>query len=162
VRATLMMVFVAAGFAGALSLAAQPDDPAEFPKEFRTFAHVKTVLIGPQSPYAATDAGFHHIYANPQAVEGYKTGKFPDGSILVYDLLEAKESPANTTEGATRRIDVMVKESARYAATGGWHFMSFAGGDPAAHKLTVEQQGKCAACHAQRKDHDSVFSQFRK
>jgi hypothetical protein len=55
-----------------------------------------------------------------------------------------------------------VKESARYAATGGWHFMSFAGGDPAAHKLTVEQQGKCAACHAQRKDHDSVFSQFRK
>src|SRR3954471_20777299 len=111
-----MMLLAAACFADTLSMPAQPDDPAEFPSDFRTFAHVKTMLIGPQSP---TDGGFHHIYANPKAVEGYKTGKFPDGSILVYDLLEAKESPGYTNEGATRRIDVMVKQSERYSATGG-------------------------------------------
>lgn len=161
-KAIYRMLFAAAGIAAALSVGAQADDPTEFPKDFRTFAHVKTVLIGPQSPYFSTDGGFHHIYANTKAIEGYRTGKFPDGSILVYDLLEAKESPASTTEGATRRIDVMVKETSRYAATGGWHFMSFPNGNPAAPRLTVDQQAKCAACHAKRQDHDSVFSEFRR
>jgi hypothetical protein len=144
------------------SLLAQLDDAPPFPKEFRTWAHVKSVLVGPQSAAFATEGGIHHIYANEKALQGYETGKFPDGSMIVYDLLETKEVAGNTIEGTTRRVDVMVKQSELYRTTAGWRYMSFPGGNPADGKLTAERQAACAACHAKRNDHDSVFSEFRK
>ena len=144
------------------ALTAQVDETPSFPKEFRKWAHVKSVLVGPQSPAFATEGGIHHIYANDKALEGYDSGKFPDGSVIVYDLLETKEVAGNTIEGQTRRVDVMVKLSERYASTGGWEFMSFAGNDQINGKLTASRQATCAGCHAHRKDHDSVFSEFRK
>jgi hypothetical protein len=162
VKKAMPILIATAAFAGGLSLWAQLDDAAPFPTEFREWAQVKTVLVGPQSAFFVTEGGFHHIYANPKALEGYKTGRFPDGSVIVYDLLETKEIAGNTIEGPTRRIDVMMKQSDLYRATGGWEFMSFPGGDPAHGSLTVERQAACAACHGKQKDHDSVFSEFRK
>jgi hypothetical protein len=159
----ILLVFSAATvFAGGYSRIAQLGDTSPFPKDFREWAHVKSVLVGPQSSAFATEGGIHHIYANQKALEGYKTGRFPNGSVVVYDLLETKEIAGSTVEGATRRVDIMVKRSELYSTTGGWEFMSFPGGDPTAGKLTVERQAACAACHAQRKDHDLVFSEFRK
>ncbi len=148
--------------AGGFSVVAQLHDTSAFPKEFRKWAHVKSVLVGPQSAAFATEGGIHHIYANPKALEGYETGKFPDGSVIVYDLLETREADGNTIEGPTRRIDVMTKQSELYGATGGWEYMSFPGGNPADGKLTAERQASCAACHTKRKDNDSVYSEFRK
>ena len=158
----MILLLAAAVFYGGSFLRAQLDDAAPFPREFRKWAHVKSVLVGPQSAAFATEGGIHHIYANQKALEGYETGKFPDGSMIVYDLLETKEVAGNTIEGHTRRIDVMVKESERSRATAGWKFMSFPGGNPADGKLSAERQAACAACHAKRNDHDSVFSEFRK
>jgi len=151
-----------AGLACSFSLWAHIDDTAPFPKEFRKWAHVKTVLVGPESAAYATERGIHHIYANEKALEGYDTGKFPDGSVIVYDLLETKEIAGNTIEGPTRRIDVMVKHSQSYRTTGGWEFMSFPGGNQSDGKLAPERRTACYTCHAQRKDHDFVFSEFRK
>jgi len=162
VKRTMLMLLTTAVFAGSFSLWAQVDDTVPFPKEFRKWAHVKSVLVGPQSNSFATEGGIHHIYANAKALEGYDTGKFPDGSVIVYDLLETKEMGGNTIEGATRRIDVIVKQSERYRATGGWEFMSFPKGDPTGGKITVERKAACFACHSRRKDHDFVFSEFRR
>jgi Cytochrome P460 len=162
VKKSMLMLLATAVFAGGSSLWAQHDDTAPFPKEFRKWAHVKSVLVGPQSAAFATEGGIHHIYANEKALEGYTTGKFPDGSVIVYDLLETKEVAGNTIEGPTRRVDVMVKQSELYRTTGGWEYASFPGGDPTAGKLTAERHAACAACHANRKDHDFVFSEFRK
>ena len=161
-KSSLMLLVEFAIFAVSFSVFTLADDNVPFPKDFRKWAHVKSVLVGPQSPAFATEGGFHHIYANEKALEGYDTGKFPDGSVLVYDLLETKETAGNTLEGPTRRVDVMVKSSERYRATGGWDFASFPGGNPADGKLTAERKASCAACHANRKDHDFVFSEFRK
>jgi hypothetical protein len=158
----MLMLFVTSVFAGSFSLWAQLDDAVSFPREFRKWAHVKSVLVGPQSAAFATEGGIHHIYANDKALEGYNTGKFSDGSVIVYDLLEIKEIAGNTIEGPTRRVDVMVKQSERYRTTGGWNFASFPGGNQAEGKITPERKASCAACHAQRKDHDFVFSEFRK
>ena len=160
-KAALMLVAPLV-FAASFSLWAQLDDQVPFPMEFRRWAHVKSVLVGPQSAAFATEGGIHHIYANEKAVQGYETGKFPDGSVIVYDLLETKEVAGNTVEGATRRVDVMVKQSDLYRATDGWQFMSFPGGNQAGGKLTVERHATCIGCHAKRKDHDFVFSEFRK
>ena len=143
------------------ALAAQVAETAPFPKEFRRWAHVKSVLVGPQSAAFATEGGIHHIYANDKALEGYDSGKFPDGSVIVYDLLETKEVAGNTLEGQTRRVDVMIKQGERYASTGGWEFMSFSGNNQTDGKLTDARQATCAGCHSHKKDHDSVFSDFR-
>jgi len=161
-KTSMLMLLATAVSAGGLSLWVQLDDIAPFPKEFRKWAHVKSVVVGPKSAAFATEGGIHHIYANEKALEGYKTGKFPDGAEIVYDLLETKEIEGNTVEGATRRVDVMVKQSELYRTTGGWEFMSFPGGNPTNRNLTAERQAACAACHANRKDHDFVFSEFRK
>jgi hypothetical protein len=144
------------------ALTAQVDETPSFPKEFRKWAHVKSLLVGPQSSAFATEGGIHHIYANDKALEGYGSGKFPDGSVIVYDLLETKEVAGNTIEGQTRRVDVMIKQSERYASTGGWGFMSFSRNDQTNGNLTAARQATCADCHIHRKDHDFVFSEFRK
>src|SRR5262249_11920751 len=119
-------VFLApALFAYSFSLWAQLDDTGSFPKEFRKWAHVTSVVVGPLSAVFPTEGGIQHIYANDKALVGYESGKFPDGSIIVYDLLETKEIAGNTIEGPTRRVDVMVKQNERDSSTGGWQFMSF-------------------------------------
>ncbi len=161
-KKAMVLLLATAMPVGSFSLPAQLDDTEPFPKEFRKWAHVKSVLVGPQSAAYATEGGIHHIYANEKALEGYKTSNFPDGSVIVYDLLETREIAGNTIEGPTRRIDVMVKQGELYRTTGGWAFMRFPGGNPIDGKLTADRQAACAACHAKRKDHNFVFSEFRK
>src|SRR5262245_44936025 len=91
--------------------AGPPDDAPRLP-DYRGWTHVKSVLIGPKSAAFATEGGIHHIYANEKALEGLRTGRFPDGSTLIYDLLEVKEGDGVTSEGSRRRLDVMVKDDA--------------------------------------------------
>lgn len=148
----LILGGAASGWAGAAAI--------PFPSDYREWAHVKSVLIGPGHAAFATDGGLHHIYANRPALEGYRAGRFADGSVIVYDLLEVKEAGGATFEGAQRRVDVMVKDSRRYPATGGWGFARF-GPDRHEIPLTTEAQAACAACHAKRRDRDFVFSEFR-
>ncbi len=127
-----------------------------FPADYRFWAHVKSALVGPQSDAFSTEAGIHHIYANGTALEGYRTGDFPDGSILVYDLLETLAVRGNVIEGRQRRVDVMVKDE-RYASTGGWGFSTFAGAD----RKPQAPRADCFGCHQSCGNHDYVFSEFR-
>jgi Cytochrome P460 len=137
-------------------------DPIPYPEDYRTWAHVKTVLVGPQSSSFATEAGFHHIYANDKAMVGYRTGTFPEGSIVVYDLVETKEVAGNTIEGPQRRFDMMFKDRARSRDASGWRFARFKDGNRTDGTLAPEAEARCLACHSKNKEHDSVFSQFRK
>ena len=161
-RKVILMLSSLAVLIVGFALSAQTDEAPSFPKDFRKWAHVKSVLVGPRSAAFATEGGIHHIYANEKALQGYESGNFPDGSVIVYDLLETKEVGGNTIEGQTRRVDVMVKQSEQYASTGGWEFMSFSGNDQSNGKLTPARQATCTGCHAHKKDRDSVFSEFRK
>jgi hypothetical protein len=145
-----------------LSLWARTNDAVPYPAGYRQWAHVSSALIGPQSPSFESSGGIHHIYANEKAMEGYRTGRFPDGSVLVADFLETRENAGVTTEGPRRRIDVMMKDSKRYAATGGWGFEQFRGDSQTDRMVTAEIAAKCFACHAKQKERDSVFSVFRK
>ena len=160
-RKAILMLAPIAVLIVSFRLPAQTPETSSFPKEFRRWVHVKSVLVGPQSAAYATEGGIHHIYANNKAMQGYDSGKFPDGSVIVYDLLKTAEVAGNAIEGQTRRVDVMVKQSERYGATGGWEFMSFSGNDQTDGKLTPERLATCAGCHAQRKENDLVFSKFR-
>jgi hypothetical protein len=54
----------------------------------------------------------------------------------------------------------MTKDSKKFAATGGWQFRAFAGGDSA--KQVVQDPAKeCFACHEPQKKTDYVYSVWR-
>jgi hypothetical protein len=118
-------------------------------------------VIGPEFQAFATEGGIHHIYANKTALTGFKDGSFEDGSILVYDLLSLSEKGGIGTEGARRRIDVMVKDAKRFPASGGWGFGRFIGDDRERNVLTSDVK-TCYQCHEKRKTQGFVFSELRK
>ncbi|HEY3743905.1 MAG TPA: cytochrome P460 family protein [Bryobacteraceae bacterium] len=137
------------------------DEVAMYPKDFRDWANIKSAIITKAHPAFASEGGIHHIYANPVAVAGYASGKFADGSVIVYELVETNEKDAVITEGARRRVDVMVKDSNRYAATGGWGFLRFMGSNQTDEQVGQGGKTKCFGCHARAEAHGFVFSTRR-
>jgi hypothetical protein len=140
------------------------DAPVPYPEGYRTWAHVKSGLVTKQHPTFAASGGFRHIYANPQAVTGYRdtAGKFPDGSVIVVDWLEGKDDNGSFTESTRRRIDVMMKDSVRFAATGGWGYERFTGNSRTERNVPPAAAAKqCATCHSGPGTRDSVFSTLR-
>ena len=141
---------------------AASDSTVPYPNGYRKWVHIGTTLVGPQSPFFASSGGLHHIYANEKAVKGYETGTFPDGSIVVFDLLDTKELNGATIEGARKRIDVMLKDARRFPSTGGWGFERFLGDTEINPALNAEQKANCFSCHERRKAQDYIFSKPRK
>lgn len=153
---------IAAGiFVLALHAVAGQEDKVAYPTHYRGWTHVKSTLVGPQNPGFASNGGLHHFYANEKGVEGYRTGTFPDGAVLIDDLLETKDvsTPGVTVEGPRKRLAVMVKDSQKFAKTGGWGFEIFKG-DTEAGSLSADGRGECFACHQKAKN--AVFSELRK
>jgi hypothetical protein len=131
-----------------------------YPEGYRKWAHIKTAIVGPENPGFQLSGGFHHIYANEKAMEGYLTGNFPFGSVIVFDVIDARvQSNTDIEEGARKHIDVMVKDSLTFSATGGWGYEEFNGNSKTDRTLTPHRQANCAGCHAQKKT--GVFSNYR-
>jgi hypothetical protein len=132
-----------------------------FPVDYRKWAVAKSLVVGPEAKNFATVGGFHHYYANEKAVEGFRTGQFPDGSVVVDERLEARQEAGTTLEGPKKYVAVMQKEALRYQTTGGWGFDVFVGEDRTQGASASVRAG-CFSCHTQRKEHDFLFSEFRK
>jgi hypothetical protein len=131
-----------------------------FPEGYRYWSHAKTMLIQPGHALENPFQGIHHIYANGKAANGYKTGKYADGSVLVFDLLKYEEKDKTIQEGARKLVGVMHKDSTKYAATGGWGFEGFAGNSKT-ERLVKDGGKSCFDCHAPQKGKDYVFSELR-
>lgn len=158
-----MSVRVSLLTASAVALMAAGDAPIAFPEGFRGWTHVSSALVGPASPVAPKYEGVHHIYANAAAMQGYRTGSWPDGAMIVYDQWTAAAA-GRDAQGPGRRkfIDVMVRDSRRFAATGGWGYTEFlADGWIRAAEIEADQKG-CDGCHEKNAPGgDRVFSAFR-
>lgn len=137
------------------------DSGVPFPAGYRDWHHVKSMVIGEGHPLFTAFGGIHHLYANPRAVAGYRSGTFPDGAVIVFDLLEAISADGALTEGARKVVGVMHKDAKKYAATGGWGFEGFGGGDSTNRVVGDNAASACFGCHAPQKDRDFVFSGLR-
>lgn len=137
------------------------EDEVAYPAGFRDWHHVKSMVIEPGHPLFEAFGGIHHLYANAKAVEGYKSGRFPDGAVIVFDLLEATRADSAVVEGPRKIVGVMHKDGNKFSATGGWGFEGFAGGDEASRVVRSDAATACFACHTSEKDHDYVFSRLR-
>jgi hypothetical protein len=135
-------------------------EAVDYPDNFRHWVHVGTGVILPgANPLLASEEGMHHIFANPKAVDGYSSGDFADGSIIVYEVRETQQKNGVIFEGERRRVDAMIKDSSLYSSTGGWRFERFWGNDQTQDALHGSG-AKCFDCHAKAKAHGFVFSQL--
>ena len=132
-----------------------------YPEGYRQWAHIKSMLIEPGHPLENPFQGLHHVYGNENALKGLKEGRFPDGSVLVFDLLQYKQSDKTIQEGERKLIGVMKKDKKAYASTGGWGFEAFAK-NTQTDRIVTDGGKSCFACHASQKEQDFVFSRLRK
>lgn len=144
-----------------LAVAADAPTPVAYPTGYRDWRHVKSMVIEPGHALADSFGGIHHLYANEKALDGYQKGTFPDGSIIVFDLLEAVSADKTVAEGPRKLVGVMVKDGARYAATGGWGFEGFSGNSQTERLVGDKAATACFGCHQAQKSKDYVFSTAR-
>lgn len=132
-----------------------------YPAGYRDWHHVKSMVIQPSHPLENPFEGIHHVYANDLAVQGLKQGDYPDGAVLVFDLLQYEEADHALTEGPRKLVGVMVRDQDRYASTGGWGYEGFAG-DSHTERLTDDGGKSCYGCHSPQSADQYVFSKLRK
>lgn len=137
-------------------------EPVAYPEDYRNWTHVKSMLIGEGHPLYDSFGGVHHIYANDAALQGYRRGEFPDGAVIVFDLLESRHEDNAVVEGERKVLGVMQRDKENYSDTGGWGFEGFAGGDPEKRVVGENAKEACFACHQAKADADFVFSKWRK
>ncbi|HEY1543049.1 MAG TPA: cytochrome P460 family protein [Xanthobacteraceae bacterium] len=120
------------------------------------------------APASGERNGIRAILGNAIAINAYRNGTlpFPDGAMLA-ELIWARVASPDASKalapeqvfvsGGAMLLQFMVKDSKRYAATGGWGFGRFVDGAPA----DTERHKTCFPCHAQfTRDHDLVFMRF--
>jgi hypothetical protein len=115
---------------------------------------------------------FHNVYMEPGSYDIYrKTGEFPEGTMFFKELqltLPAQDEDGSRTEpsgrgyfpGALNGADVTVKDSKRFADTGGWGYFNFNHREPKAATAKVRSKEECAACHMAKAKKDDVWTQF--
>ena len=109
---------------------------------------------------SATSGGMHNVSVNAVGLPALKKGiVFPDKTIFVSDLHEFTVSDGSFIEGGRKVLALMVKDTKKYATTGGWGFQAWAGGDPKKPVVT-DATKQCFTCHEPQKAHDYVFSTY--
>ena len=77
----------------------------------------------------------------------------PDGS-------RAEPSGRGYFPGAFNGADVTVKDSKRFASTGGWGFFDFDHFEPKAPTAKVRAESECPYCHMAGAKKDQIWTQF--
>ncbi|MEG7360143.1 cytochrome P460 family protein [Pseudomonas citronellolis] len=135
---------------------ASPIYGVRMPEGYRTWQ-----LVAPAQEAAPLNE-LRAVLGNDIAMQAYRAGKlpFPDGSVLAklaWKHVQSPEFEPASIPGAATTVQFMVKDSKKYAATGGWGFARFIDGKPA----DEAQHQTCYACHQARvKNHDLVFTRY--
>ena len=108
------------------------------------------------------------VLGNDLAIQAYRQDKlpFPDGTIiarLAWSYVPSEENnkafgrPQSFVAGPPKNgVQFMVKDSRKYASTGGWGFAQFDDGKPADEAV----HNTCFSCHEPGKARDFVFTLY--
>ena len=172
VTLALLGIWAGVGFAAQDKYTVQVPGGLSF-SEFRGYENWSVIAMSENGGKLAL------IMGNPVMIDAYKAGipnngkPFPDGAKMakihyIPKKQEAYPGPP-TVPGAQDNADFMVKDSKRFADSGGWGWGSFdynAASDtfsPATERDTPPQghDAKCGfACHTLVKNHDYVFTEY--
>ncbi len=160
--ATVCVISAMAFSAGGAEDEASPIFGVRIPAGYRQW-----VLIAP-SHEAGQLNELRGILGNPVAMKAFQDGTlpFPDGTIIAKVAWKQVQSLGDDAAlgsmqayvpGAATTVQIMIKDSQKYAETGGWGFGRFIGGKP----TDEAQHETCFPCHATNaKDHDFVFTNY--
>jgi hypothetical protein len=179
IRATVAIVVLPSVLAG-IALAAQDRYTLQVPgglafSEFRGYEDWQVVAASHNGDKIAT------ILGNPAMIEAYKAGipfngkPVPDGARMAKIHWTVKKDESQPGEpivpGALHDVDFMVKDSKRFADSGGWGYAEFEY-DPASETFRPgdtsdsppqEHDAKCGfACHTIVAAKDYVFTAYPK
>jgi len=108
------------------------------------------------------------ILGNDIAVKAYREGTipFPEGAIIArlawsFDASEENNRAFGRAQSfvaghAKNGVQFMVKDSKKYAATGGWGYAHFDDGKPAKEA----SMQSCFPCHQEIKSRDFIFTRY--
>lgn len=153
---TAGFALVSAGTAQDVGEPASPVYGVTIPDGYRRW-----LLIAPASEGEPLNE-LRAVLGNAVAVEAYTRGTlpFPDGTVLVklaWKHVASPEFEAATVPEMATTVQVMMKDSKRYPASGGWGFGRFVDGKP----TDEAEHQTCFACHEARvKDRDYVFTRY--
>jgi len=159
---------IAAALASGLSVRAGDDASVPYPSGYRSWTFLHGSTIPPKLPgfwkrpcEKPCTAGIFYFYGNEKAMQGLRTGNYPDGAVLAEELLEFLGSESGSgKEGERRLVGVMVKDSRKYSTTAGWGFGTFDEGSQVS-VLTSAEMKACFQCHVARKDQGYVFTKYQ-
>lgn len=166
----MMRTLLTAALLAAGAMAEEPrftqDDRMLRPEGYREWVFVGSSLGLSYSEGAAPKTkNFHHVYIHPSAWAAFqKSGKFPEGTVLMMEVYSAGQKESINRAGAFPRdflrVEAAVKDSARF--NGGWAYFDFGGPVTGGLKAqsTAFAKDKCWQCHSEHAETDNVFTQF--
>jgi hypothetical protein len=175
--AAIVIVAVLPAVLGSLALAQQDKNSLQVPgglafSEFRGYEAWQVVSISHDGDLLAA------ILANPAMIDAYGSGipgdgkPFPDGAKMAkihWNPKKMETFPAALVPGTQHDVDFMVKDSKRFADSGGWGWAVFeydAASDTFRPGTLADQppqanDAKCGfACHTIVKTRDYVFTDY--
>ena len=176
---TIVITTVVLAVLGGLAVAAQDKYTVKVPgglafSEFRGYESWQVVSVSEDGGLLAA------IVANPVMIDAYQAGvpgngkPFPDGAKMAkihYNPKKLETFPAATVPGTLHDVDFMVKDSKRFADSGGWGYAVFdynAASDTFTSGTLADNppqanDAKCGfACHTIVKTRDYVFTEYGK
>lgn len=118
----------------------------------------------PEKPTKSSNQQFNNVYINPWAYKTFaRTGTFPDGTILILELVRAETKNEPGLQGTYSKdftgLEAAVKDSKRFPD--GWAYFSF-DGDNGTRKDKAKPfpRASCFECHDKKAATDHVFTQF--
>jgi len=175
----IAIVLACLALSGGLALSAQDRYTLKVPgglafSEFRGYEGWQAISM------SASERAVAVIVGNPTMIAAYQAGipangkPVPNGAKMAKVHWKPKKNdffPDATVPGTLLNVDFMVKDSKRFAETGGWGYAvfdydaasnTFSPGTPAG-KPPQGNDAKCGAtCHNKAKDTDYVFTEYGK
>lgn len=137
------------------------------PAGYRKWVYVGTpVTPNDMNKGKAPFPEFHSVYIDPMSFTAYeKTGKFPDGTILVKELVSVGGKDATSGKGYFMGkfigLEVSLKDKKRFVKEpGNWAYFSFGHKYPLKKMAKAQRAMNCNACHEGNADQDFVFTQY--
>jgi hypothetical protein len=173
----ITIMVVTSGLASLAPTSGHADEPASpiygvtIPPGYRDWK-----LIAVSEIAAGDKSQLRAEFGNDIAIKAYREGTipFPDGSIVIAHhwtkqsspdnnkvlstapMVAGLDSPTSFIPGSFINMQIMVKDSKKYAATGGWGFADFKDGKPGSEAL----HKTCFPCHEPAKDRDYVYTRY--
>ena len=140
---------------------APPNYEVQIPAEYRDW---KLISVAHE---AGNLNDIRAILGNDAAIKAYREGKlpFPDGAMiarLAWSYVPSEENnkvfgrEQSFVAGPPTNVQFMIKDSRKYAATGGWGFAQFTDGKPANEAVP----SACFSCHEPAKARDFLFTHY--